>query len=115
MSKITPDLQRIIDRMAPGVLCRDGFLGSDHRSLPEIIETDDAVVDRLGTSHAAIARRLGEILEKAEAAMGRPVEVGPGATAVFHEGMGWIGAGEGIAVHAIATVAEATDPGASSV
>lgn len=32
-----------------------------------------------------------------------------------NEGMGWIGAGEGIAVHAVAAVAEARDPGASTV
>jgi hypothetical protein len=88
--KQSPHDRRIVERMAPGVLCRDGFLAPDTRPLGEIIDTDRSTVERLGTSHAEIAGRLAEILDRAAAACGAPVDVGGGLTAVYHEAMGRI-------------------------
>ncbi len=39
--KQTPKEIQIVERMQPGVLTRDGFLGYDERHLHEIIETDE--------------------------------------------------------------------------
>jgi hypothetical protein len=89
--KELPEEQRIRQRMAPGVLCREGFLGSDRRPLQEILDTDRAAVERLGTTHEEIARRLGEACQAAMAALGLEVPVAGGRLrAVFHEAMGRI-------------------------
>ncbi len=88
--KQSPFDRRVTERMAPGVLCRDGFLGSDRRPLGEIIDADASAVERLGTSHERIAARLAEILDAAMVAFGTPVRVGEALTAVHHEAMGRI-------------------------
>ncbi len=38
--KTSPEERRIVERMAPGALCRDGFLGDDLRPVREILEAD---------------------------------------------------------------------------
>ena len=88
--KRTPDEERVLQRMAPGVLSRDGFLGADPRPLDEILATDQAQVDDLGITHGEIAGRLREVLAAARDAFGRPVRVGPGLRAVYREAMGRI-------------------------
>jgi len=97
--KRTPDEERVLERMAPGVLSRDGFLGADPRPLNEILATDQAEVDGLGVTHAAIAARLRAVLLAARDAFGRSVPVGEGLSAVYHEAMGRIPSpwpGEGV-------------------
>jgi hypothetical protein len=96
--KQSPDEAAVLARMAPGVLCRDGFLGADARSLREILDADAAEIERLGASHAAVAGRLAEVLEQAQAAFGAPVKAARDLTAVWHEAMGripspWPGSG----------------------
>jgi hypothetical protein len=47
--KQTPANKKVVDRMAAGVLSREGFLGSDPRGLAEIIDADRAeLVEMLG-------------------------------------------------------------------
>ena len=96
--KLSPEEKKVIDRMAAGVLCRDGFLGRDGRSLAEIIDTDDAAVRRLGVTHEQIARRLDGIVREVAAHMGAPVTIAEGLSACYHEAMGripcpWSGCG----------------------
>lgn len=88
--KRTPDEESVLERMAPGVLSRDGFLGRDRRALDEILAADQAEVDRLGLTHSEIAARLREILKTARAELGRPVEVGDGLRATYREAKGGI-------------------------
>ncbi len=89
--KLIPDEKKVMERMAPGALCLDGFLGHDRRTLHEIIEADTNTVARLGTTHEAVADKLGEVVRAAMAGLGRPVEIDGGRmTAVFHDGMGHI-------------------------
>ncbi|HET6427887.1 MAG TPA: hypothetical protein VFJ30_05735 [Phycisphaerae bacterium] len=88
--KQSPADKRITERMAPGVLCREGFLGADRRPLAEILDADRSAVVGLGVTHEQLADRLDEVLRKAVAALGTPVEIRPGLMAVFHEGMGRI-------------------------
>jgi hypothetical protein len=76
--------------MAPGVLCRDGFLGTDRRPLREILEADEHAVAGLGTTHEAIAAKLQGIYDRARAGLGTSVDVGEGLTAVYREAMGRI-------------------------
>jgi hypothetical protein len=71
--KQSPDWDRIKERMLPGRLTRDGMLGTDARSLPEIIDADDAAVLRLGLTHGRIAHRLRALQEAARERLGDAV------------------------------------------
>ncbi len=96
--KRTPDDARVLERMRPGVLSGEGFLGTDPRPLADILAADQRTVERLGTTHAAIADRLGAVLEAARAGLGREVEIGP-LRAAFTDAMGRIPSpwpGEGV-------------------
>ncbi|MBD3237578.1 MAG: hypothetical protein GF330_12800 [Candidatus Eisenbacteria bacterium] len=88
--KTSPEERRITERMQPGVLSRDGFLGEDRRSLGEIIDADRSSVLTLGFDQATLAARLQEILEAAMEGMGAPVRVGLHLEAVYRESMGRI-------------------------
>ena len=88
--KQDPQTRRIAERMAPGVLSKDGFLGTDPRRLEEIIETDRSTVVGLATTHEELAERLREAFEAARARLGTPVQVASGLTAVYWEAMGRI-------------------------
>ncbi|HUS90259.1 MAG TPA: hypothetical protein VM695_00370 [Phycisphaerae bacterium] len=89
--KQTPEERRVLERMAPGVLCREGFLGEDPRPLQEILDTDGARVEALGATHEEIARHLREAYEDAAMGFGNEVPVAGGRLrAVWHEAMGFI-------------------------
>ena len=110
--KLTPQERRVLQRMAPGVLCREGFLGGDVRPLPEILDTDRAAVDRLGTTDAELAGCLGRACEAARAALGRQVTLAGGLTAVYREAMGIIPCPWGDGVKLPKGEVELTDPAA---
>ncbi len=97
--KPSPQQRLIEQRMAPGVLCRDGFLGTDGRPLDEILDTDRSTVQALGLTHAQIAAPLRDVMEEAmrrygnpvilDRTMRRPATYGT-LRAVYREGMGRI-------------------------
>lgn len=88
--KLSPEEKQIVDRMGPGIYCRDGFLGSDDRGLSIILDTDRSSLAELGVTKEQIAGRLRMILAAAVGAFGSPVDVGEGLRAVYHEAMGRI-------------------------
>jgi hypothetical protein len=99
--KQSPDDRKVMERMRPGVLCLDGFLGADSRTPWEIIDADSAIVEQLGLNHDEIAEGLREILGAAAAGMGALVRVGPDdrLEADYREAMGRIPSpwsGEGV-------------------
>jgi hypothetical protein len=51
-------------------------MGTDHRSLSEIIDADTAEVSRLGLTHEKIGAKLEEVTHQAIFALGAPVCVG---------------------------------------
>jgi hypothetical protein len=71
--KDSPYEQMIAERLKPGVLVRDGFLGTDPRCLSEILTADDAVVRRMGATHARVAASLARVLDAAVGGLGTPV------------------------------------------
>jgi len=75
-------------KMQPGAISGGGFLGSDARSLQDILDTDAAAIAALGLTHLQVAERLGEIVRAAMAAQGAPAEVGTGLQAVYRESRG---------------------------
>ncbi len=90
MAKHSPHELRILERMARGALTREGFLGSDARPLSEILDADRSTVVELGVTHELLAEKLRAILTQAVGALGKPVELEGGLSAVHHEGMGRI-------------------------
>jgi hypothetical protein len=75
--KQTADMDRIQARMQPGVIARDGFLGEDTRRLADILDDDEAAVNRLGLDHARLAARLRELRDAGTRGLGEPIRVPP--------------------------------------
>jgi hypothetical protein len=75
--KQTVQMQKAQERMVPGVITRDGFLGDDHRGLADILLTDDAAVKALGLEHETMARRMVELRDAGMAGLGEFVDVAP--------------------------------------
>jgi hypothetical protein len=73
--KQSPQLEAARSRMLPGRVTRDGFLGSDRRSLSEILDEDANAVRSLGLTHADIACRMEYFAEKGRAGLGTTVTV----------------------------------------
>jgi hypothetical protein len=76
--KQTAEMQRVQALMAPGVLTKDGFLGSDPRNLVDILDEDGAEVRRLGATHQGIALRMAALREAGMRGLGTLVRLGPG-------------------------------------
>jgi hypothetical protein len=74
--KQPPQLKKAEEAMKPGVITKEGFLGTDNRHLIEILTEDDAEVARLGISHEIIAERMKFFRREALKGEGLPVEIG---------------------------------------
>jgi len=75
--KETPQMKQITANMRPGVITLEGFLGTDYRSLDDIINEDDGAVSRMGLTHEEIARRMMELKQAGEAGLGEFIKVRP--------------------------------------
>lgn len=75
--KQTVQLQRIQESMRPGVITRDGFLGSDRRNLIDILIEDEAEVKRRSLEHRDIARRMIELRDAGLRGLGEFISVEP--------------------------------------
>jgi hypothetical protein len=75
--KQTPDMDRIQRDMQPGIICRDGFLGTDTRNLVEILIEDEAAVKRLGATHEGIADHMRELRDAGMMGLGEFVTIPP--------------------------------------
>jgi hypothetical protein len=86
--KLSPHEQEREKPFGPSKFSGDGFLGNDPRHPDEIIAADRELLERLGTTGEAIADLLEATFNKAESAMGAPVELRPGISATFFESRG---------------------------
>jgi hypothetical protein len=75
--KQTVQMERIQEKMAPGVITRDGFLGSDRRKLIDILLEDDEAVKRLNLTHQRIARAMIDLRDAGMRGLGEFIEVAP--------------------------------------
>jgi hypothetical protein len=75
--KQTVQMRLIQEKMAPGVIVRDGFLGADARNLVDILTEDEGEVTRLGLVHQEIARRMIELRDGGTAGLGELIDVPP--------------------------------------
>ncbi len=73
--RLSPALKRVQERMARGVLARDGFLGTDTRNLADIVAEDAEALARLGVRAEDLGGALERLGDAALAALGGPVAV----------------------------------------
>ena len=88
--KETPEDKALEDRLGASKFSGEGFLGTDPRTVDEIIADDLRTLDRLGLPKERLLAALRDAYEKARAAFGGEVALRPGVTAVAHESMGRI-------------------------
>lgn len=62
--KQSPKLKNIQENMQPGVFTAHGFLGSDNRTLKDILREDDSVVKNIGLTHRQIAERMQKFTDR---------------------------------------------------
>jgi hypothetical protein len=70
-------MKEIQERMKPGVITKDGFLGTDHRNLVDILVEDEAHVKRMNLDHKQIAARMTELREAGKRGLGDFISVPP--------------------------------------
>ena len=75
--KQTVQMREIQEKMKPGIITRDGFLGTDGRNLIDILTEDDAKVKRLNLTHAQIAKRMRELRDAGKKGLGDFISVAP--------------------------------------
>ncbi len=72
--KESPDQKALRDRLMPGKISAEGFLGEDRRLPGEIIAEDLAVLNRAGITQQEAADRLAQLTEAGKPALGAPVD-----------------------------------------
>ncbi len=75
--KQTVQMDRIQEKMQPGILTRDGYLGTDRRKLIDILIEDDEAVKRLDLTHRRIAERMIELRDAGMRGLGELISVEP--------------------------------------
>jgi hypothetical protein len=75
--KQTVQMDRIQEKMQPGIYTRDGFLGTDRRKLIDILIEDDEAVKRMDLTHRQIADRMIEIRDAGMRGLGEFINVEP--------------------------------------
>jgi hypothetical protein len=75
--KQTVQMDRIQEKMAPGVITLEGFLGTDRRKLIDILIEDDEAVKRLNLTHQGIASRMIELRDAGMRGLGEFIDVAP--------------------------------------
>jgi hypothetical protein len=75
--KQTVQMDRIQQKMQPGVITRDGFLGRDPRKLIDILVEDEGAVKRLDLTHRRIAERMMAMRDAGMRGLGELISVEP--------------------------------------
>ncbi len=75
--KQTVQMDRIQEKMQPGVFTRDGFLGTDRRKLIDILLEDDEAVKRMDLTHQRIAERMIELRDAGMRGLGEFITIEP--------------------------------------
>lgn len=74
--KMRPSDKKAFEALRPGAIVAQGFLGSDTRSLNDIIAEDEREFARLGLEFDAVADALEQLKTEGERGLGEPITVG---------------------------------------
>lgn len=89
--KVNPAEKEILDRMRPGVLSAEGFLGTDPRSLDQMVAEDTDELEGEGITISELGDALNNLHERVDAVLGGPLLLADGQVTVEeHEVMGRI-------------------------
>ena len=88
--KETPQDKSLEERLGASKFSGEGFLGTDHRPVDEIIAADLHALRELDIPVSRLVAALRTAFEKARAELGGEVAIRPGVTAIAHESMGRI-------------------------
>ena len=88
MTKKSPQLQRLEEILRSSKLVSGGFMGSDTRSVLDIIDADAAELTKLGFTANAVAERMQEITNIAQNGLGNWVTIDENRQAVVEEAKG---------------------------
>ena len=86
--KQSPQTTKLEQMLRSSKLASGGFMGTDSRSLAEIIEADTAELSKLGYSAGQIAARMQEISDAAKAGLGTWVQIDEKRRAAVEEARG---------------------------
>ena len=75
--KMTPEMTEAQERMAPGVITAQGFLGHDTRNVAEIIAEDERYFALREITIERLVERMRELQEAGSAGLGETISVGP--------------------------------------
>ena len=88
MAKKSPQLQRLEEMLRSSKLVSGGFMGSDTRSVLDIVDADAAELTKLGFTAKAIAEKMQEITDIAKDGLGNWVTIDDNRQAVIEETKG---------------------------
>lgn len=88
--KETPQDKALEERLGASKFSGEGFLGTDHRTVDQIVAADLRTLERLGVTKDRLLAALRDVYDKARAELGGEIEIRPGVVAVAHESMGRI-------------------------
>ena len=88
--KKSPRMQKLEEMLRSSVLVIGGFMGSDRRSIMEIIEADASALSRLHVTAEQVAGRMQEITDAAIEGLGTWVTIDAIREAEVQEARGWI-------------------------
>jgi hypothetical protein len=86
--KESPQSKKLEEMLRSSKLVAGGFLGTDNRSVTEIIENDRTAAAAAGYSTAKIARRMQEITDEAVKGLGNFVRIDDRLEAMVEEAKG---------------------------
>ncbi len=88
--KLSPQDQKLIHNLEPSKFSKEGFLGTDTRSVDEIIADDLRTLRQAGVTKESLVKELRDAYQKAKLAFGAEVAIRENVKAVFRESMGRI-------------------------
>lgn len=86
--KQSPDMQKLEQILRSSTLVGGGFMGSDPRSVVDVIEADATELFRLGVTPEQLGARMTEITEAAGKGLGTWVKIDEAREAVIDEARG---------------------------
>ncbi|MDD8040545.1 MAG: hypothetical protein PHT42_02600 [Thermotogota bacterium] len=75
--KMTPEMVRAQERMAPGVITAQGFLGNDPRNVAEIIAEDERYFSLYEIQIDRLVAKMRELQDAGRAGLGEAITVAP--------------------------------------
>ncbi|MDC7233353.1 MAG: hypothetical protein PQJ58_08970 [Spirochaetales bacterium] len=73
--KMTPNMRKAQENMAPGVITADGFLGDDKRPLQDMIVESEELLRHEGIDIDTVVQTLKDLMEEGRNGLGEPITV----------------------------------------